>query len=179
MSPLREARTTSAKVQKELAARLAPITTEAAERIDGFGQRMRRANDAIGSTVNARLSPVAGIDRLPQPTEVINAWFDAVDKVTKANRTLALNLAQPWDRSTPNTDTDTESSADPATTRDSAAPTAADAKTTTAAKATTAAPRRAAKASAARRPAARSTKRTAKRTANAAPSARTTATDQE
>lgn len=83
-------------LQNELNERFEAAQAELNERFDEVTGRLVGANEKVAETVSARVITLPGADRLPQPTELVTSYFDAIERITATNRDLALKLVGPW-----------------------------------------------------------------------------------
>ncbi len=149
--------------QSEFNERAEAVQNDLNERFDELTKMLVSANTKVAEAVTARLVHLPGAERMPQPKELVETYFDAVERFTASNRDLAIKLVSPWLIAGP-----TE------TTKSKAAVTPSPAKKTTARK-STARKSTARKATARKSTARKSTAR--KSTARKAPARKATATN--
>lgn len=83
-------------LQSDLNERFESAQAELNERFDEATNRLVDANEKVAGTVSSRVINLPGASRLPQPTEVVTSYFDAIERITATNRDLALKLVGPW-----------------------------------------------------------------------------------
>lgn len=82
--------------QNEFNDRAEAVQSDLNERFEELTKMLVSANAKVAEAVTARLVRLPGAERLPQPKELVESYFDAVERFTATNRDLAIKLVSPW-----------------------------------------------------------------------------------
>jgi len=82
--------------QSEFNERAEAVQSDLNERFDELTKMLVSANAKVAEVVTARLVRLPLAERLPQPKELVESYFDAVERFTATNRDLAIKLVSPW-----------------------------------------------------------------------------------